>query len=305
MWDNLGGYVDKTVAAHHRCVKEAWPGSKPPSAEILEQQAVDAQQAAAQATAAHAENRSRVVRARQYFEQVQTLKAEGKKITAIITELGLAPMTVRKYYHAENVESLVAVSLAGWPSKLDEYKPHLHQRWNAGCTNIQELHREITKLGYRGSYGTVYAHLAPFKGAAAPPAVCAPPKVRHVTGWIRRRPDNLDTDEQLQLKDVLVACPHLATLHGHVKTFAEMMTQRRGAQDLDTWLAAVRADDLPYLHTFANGIQRDHTAVLNGLTLPYSSGAVEGNVNRIKMLKRQMFGRANFDLLRARILNYN
>jgi hypothetical protein len=305
LWDNLGGYVDKTVAAHHRCVKEAWPGSKPPSAEILEQQAVDAQQAAAQATAAHAENRSRVVRARQYFEQVQTLKAEGKKITAIITELGLAPMTVRKYYHAENVESLVAVSLAGWPSKLDEYKPHLHQRWNAGCTNIQELHREITKLGYRGSYGTVYTHLAPFKGAAAPPAVCAPPKVRHVTSWIRRRPDNLDTDEQLQLKDVLVACPHLTTLHGHVKTFAEMMTQRRGAQDLDTWLAAVRADDLPYLHTFANGIQRDHAAVLNGLTLPYSSGAVEGNVNRIKMLKRQMFGRANFDLLRARILNYN
>ena len=83
------------------------------------------------------------------------------------------------------------------------------------------------------------------------------------------------------------------------------MTQRRGAQDLDNWLAAVRADDLPHLHTFANGIQRDHAAVLNGLTLPYSSGAVEGNVNRIKMLKRQMFGRANFDLLRARILNYN
>ena len=102
---------------------------------------------------------------------------------------------------------MVAGSLAGWPSKLDEYKPHLHQRWNEGCTNVQQLHREITGLGFRGSYGTVYAHLAPLRGMPAPPAVPAPPKVRHITSWIRRRPDNLDTDEQLQLTDVLAACP--------------------------------------------------------------------------------------------------
>jgi transposase len=64
----------------------------------------------------------------------------------------------------------------------------------------------------------------------------------------------------------------------------------------------VQADDLPALRSFATGLKRDRAAVVNGLTLPYSSGAVEGTVNRIKMLKRQMYGRANLDLLRKRVL---
>jgi len=71
---------------------------------------------------------------------------------------------------------------------------------------------------------------------------------------------------------------------------------------LDGWIAAVDADDQPDLHSFTTGLRRDHQAVTNGLTLPYSSGAVEGNVNRIKLLKRQMYGRAKFDLLRKRVL---
>ena len=74
-----------------------------------------------------------------------------------------------------------------------------------------------------------------------------------------------------------------------------------------SWRAYRRpeADDLPELHSYAAGIKRDYAAVLNGLTLPYSSGPVEGHVNRIKMIKRQMFGRAKFDLLRKRVLLAN
>jgi len=166
---------------------------------------------------------------------------------------------------------------------------------------MQQLHREITALGFRGSYATVYTHLAPLRGMPAPPAGPAPPKVRHITSWIRRRPDNLGTDEQLQLTGVLAACSHLDALHHHVKAFAEMMTGRHGER-LDTWIAAVRADDLPHLHTFANGLERDHAAVLNALTLPYSSGAVEGNVCRVKAIKRSRYGRAKLDLLRKIIL---
>ena len=141
----------------------------------------------------------------------------------------------------------------------------------------------------------------PCGGMPAPPAVPAPPKVRHITSWIRRRPDSLGTDEQLQLTDVLAACPHLEALDRHVKAFAEMMTGRHGER-LDTWIAAARADDLPHLHTFANGLERDHAAVLNGLTLPYSSGAVEGNVCKVKAIKRSRYGRAKLDLLRKIIL---
>ncbi len=242
-----------------------------------------------------------MVKARQRYDQVQALKAEGKNVTTVTRQLCLAPGTARRYYYAESAGEMIAGSLAGWPSKLDDYKPHLHQRWNEGCTNIQQLHREITDLGFRGSYGTVYAHLAPLRGVPAPPAVPAPPKIRHITSWIRRRPDNLDTDEQLQLTDVLAACPHLDALHHHMKAFAEMMTGRHGER-LDTWIAAARADDLPHLHTFANGLERDHAAVLNGLTLPYSSGAVEGNVCKVKAIKRSRYGRAKLDLLRKIIL---
>jgi transposase len=80
------------------------------------------------------------------------------------------------------------------------------------------------------------------------------------------------------------------------------MTQRRGEQELEGWLTAVEAGDQPELRSFANGIRRDQQAVTAGLTLPYSSAAVEGNVTRIKMIKRQMYGRAGFALLRKRVI---
>ena len=289
--------MKKTVAAHHGCVKDHYAGPGQAAAD----QAPDPQQTAGQATAARAGNRARVVRARQRYEQVQKLKAEGKRIAAIARELRLAPGTARRYFHAHSADGLAAASLAGWPSMLDDYEPDLHQRWNEGCTNIGQLHREVKALGFRGSYATVYAYLAPFKGKAAPPAVPGPPKVRHVTGWIRRRPGNLDADEQLKLKQVRAACPYLDALRGHVEEFAKMLTGRHGER-LDAWIAAVRADDLPHLHAFANGLERDHAAVLAGLTLPCSSGAVEGKVGKIKFPKRLMFGRANYDLLRKMAL---
>jgi transposase len=88
-----------------------------------------------------------------------------------------------------------------------------------------------------------------------------------------------------------------------VASFAEMMTGRTGHRDLEAWLAAIEADDgQPDLRSFAIGIRQDQQAVLNGLTLPYSSGKVEGTVNKIKMLKRQMYGRARFDMLRTRVI---
>ncbi|MFJ8555681.1 transposase [Streptomyces sp. NPDC093676] len=87
----------------------------------------------------------------------------------------------------------------------------------------------------------------------------------------------------------------------HVRAFGSMITELQGDR-LPQWIEAVRADDLPSLHAFANGLERDLAAVTAGLTLPWSSGVVEGHVNRIKMLKRQMFGRAGFALLRKRVL---
>src|SRR5487761_7256 len=90
-------------------------------------------------------------------------------------------------------------------------------------------------------------------------------------------------------------------LAGHVTEFAKILTGLHSDR-LDDWITAVEADDQPDLHSFARGIKHDHQAVLNGLTMPWSSGVVEGNVNRLKMIKRQMYGRATFPLLRKRVL---
>ncbi|MET7370877.1 transposase [Streptomyces sp. NPDC005566] len=103
------------------------------------------------------------------------------------------------------------------------------------------------------------------------------------------------------MKSVQANCPEIDALTRHVRSFATMLTERQG-EHLPDWLDVVRQDNLPSLHSLAAGIERDLAAVTAGLTLPWSSGAVEGHVNRIKMLKRQMFGRAGFALLRKRVL---
>jgi transposase len=122
-----------------------------------------------------------------------------------------------------------------------------------------------------------------------------------VTSWLLRHPDRLDADQQPKLKDVLARCPDLDAFAGHVAAFAELMSEL-GGDRLQQWIARVEADQLPDLHSFTAGLTRDLDAVVNGLSLPYSSGVVEGAVNRIKTLKRQTYGRARFDLLRKRVL---
>ncbi|MFJ2562654.1 transposase [Streptomyces sp. NPDC094154] len=105
----------------------------------------------------------------------------------------------------------------------------------------------------------------------------------------------------MKLKSVLAGCPELDALTRHVRSFGQMLTQRQGER-LPDWIAAVRADELPSLHTFISGLERDLAVVTAGLTLPWSSSVVEGHVNRIKMIRRQMYGRAGFNLLHKPVL---
>ena len=284
------------MARHRSCLKE--PEPEPAGRES----GPDLQQVAAEAAAARMEESALVRRTRRRYEEVQALVAQGKGIKPIMRELGLAKETVRRFARAASAEDLLAKARGRRPSLLDDFKPYLHQRWNAGATNVLQLHAEIKAAGYQGSYAIVRAYLQPFRAlGAAPPPVPAPPKVRHLASWILRDPATLGDDEQTRLKDMRARCPHLDALAGHVTEFAKILTGRHGDR-LDSWIAAVEADDQPDLHSFTTGLKQDHAAVLNGLTLPHSSGAVEGNVNRIKMLKRQMYGRASFDLLRKRVI---
>jgi transposase len=300
LWHNLAEHVEKTVAAHHGCLHQ--PDTSPPEVDIEPGTAADLAKAAQLAQVQRKENSALVERTKARYQAVHALKGDGKGIKTIMRELGLAKETVRRFARADSVEELLAKPRAGRPSLLDAYKPYLHERCNAGVTNASMLYREITEQGYQGSRGTVVAYLAPFRAlGGAPPATPAVPKVRQITSWILRRPDDLDTDEALKLKQVLATCPHLDATATHVNAFAEMLTGRHGDR-LDSWMASVDTDDLPHLHRFVTGLKRDYHAVRNGLTLSHSSGTVEGTVNRIKMIKRQMYGRAKFDLLRKRIL---
>jgi transposase len=187
-------------------------------------------------------------------------------------------------------------------SSIDRFTPYLQERWNQGCTDAAQLFTEIQAQGYSGSKRSARRYLQPLRAALTTPVIPPPPPtVREVTRWITSHPDHLTGNETARISQIKARSVQLSATAGHVTAFAEMMTGRHGER-LPAWLAAVDLDDLPHLHSFTRGIRRDQAAVTNGLTLAHSSGAVEGNVCRIKALKRQMFGRANLDLLRKRIL---
>jgi transposase len=106
------------------------------------------------------------------------------------------------------------------------------------------------------------------------------PKNRQITRWLLSHPSHLKPEEQARLEAICARCPHIDALAAHIASFAEIMTNRTGDRDLEAWLTAVEADDgQPDLRSFAVGIRNDQHAVTNGLTLPYSSGKVEGTVN--------------------------
>jgi transposase len=125
-------------------------------------------------------------------------------------------------------------------------------------------------------------------------------------GWPTCRPlavaSSLSCGSGAHIDDLLATCPHLtSTLAQRIREFASLLTNRRG-EDLDAWMATVDYDDLPALHAFVHGLRMDLPAVVAGLTLPYSNGPIEGANTKVKLLKRQMYGRAEFPLLRQRIL---
>jgi transposase len=209
------------------------------------------------------------------------------------------PDAVIRGRHAA-AEELLAVRSA---SALDPYKPYLRQRLDQDPdARTSALHREITARGYAGSYGTSYAWLAMLK-LAAPPRPPAPPDPAAVTGWILQDPARLAPASTAALDAITARCPVISALAGHASAFAVMLLHRHGSTSLDAWLDAAAAGPAAAdLQPFLNGIRHDYQAVRNGLTLSWNSGLLEGLNTRTKLLKRQMYGRASFPLLRKRIL---
>jgi transposase len=294
LWHNLAEHTAKAVARHRACLKQiavAADQPQPPPEPV----------AAAAVPAAESRLEARM---RDQHVAVQALAARGLGLRAIARELGVDRKTARRFAHAATGDEAVARAISR-PTVLDRFQPHLHRRWTEGCHDTAVLHAEITALGYRGSLRTVYRYLQPLRSGTAPAAL--PPsslKIGEVTSWLLRRAEDLSPRQQQLLADVRGHCAQLDRLAEHVTGFAKMMTKRTGEPDLAGWLERIDADDQPELHTFAAGIRQDLTAVTAGLSLPYSSGSTEGNVNRLKAVKRQMYGRASLDLLRKRVIHH-
>jgi transposase len=296
LWHNLGEAVERAVARYREhlpaaAVAQAQP---PPGATGPEP------------GPPHAVSRSGRLagRTRSRHDSVHQMLADGRSIREIAAELGLSRNTVRRFARAGSPEELLVNDGTGRrASILDEHEAYLRERWNAGCTNAAQLWQEIRGRGYPGSVTHVRQHLARYRRSTpAPTPAPVPPKVKAVTGWIMTRPDKLAAADKASLDAILAASPELAAVAGSVRSFAEIMSERRGRTLIEPWMTAATATGEPALRSFVTGLRADQDAVTNGLSLRWSSGAVEGHVNRIKMLKRQMYGRASPDLLRRRIL---
>ena len=308
LWHNLAEYAEKTVAGHRGCLKDppgsgdaggsAAPGTDGTPEQEPAGRAEDAKVPPDGFLDACGRERRLVARTRERHAEIRGRLDAGESLSAISRVTGLDRKTVQRFARAGSADELLGKATSR-ESRLDEFKPYICQRWNHGVTDAAALHAELQERGWAGSVQTVRRYVRPFRQAAAAPGPApAVPKTRQITRWLLTRPDHLQADEQAQLAAIRARCPHIDALAGHVTAFAEMMTARTGSRDLEAWLTAVEAGDQAGLRSLAAGIRNDQQAVTNGLTLHWNSGRAEGTVNKIKMIKRQMYGRAGFDLLR-------
>lgn len=301
IWKNLVEAVENTVVRHRALLPEP-PDEQPALTAEAVAESVNAAALTSPATAGTPRRSGRISdRTRERHAAVHDLHNQGHSHRGIARQLGLARNTVRRFLRAGTADELLVGKWTGGTSILDPHKPYLHQRWAEGCTTAHHLFEELRDRGYTGGETVVKQYVRQLRETVPHKPSRRQPSVREVTGWITRRPDRLADYHAQQLEAILGRCPELQKTAQHVRTFAELMTNRQGGQ-LDEWMEKAQADDLPDLNSFISGVQQDHQAVVTGLTLPYSSGPVEGHNNRIKMLKRQMFGRAKLPLLRKRIL---
>ncbi|MEV2256906.1 transposase [Streptomyces sp. NPDC050147] len=180
---------------------------------------------------------------------------------------------------------------------MEPYTAYLTERFTDGVTSPTDLFREIRERGHPGSDLPVRHYVAGLKTGTIEPTRGATPISRKITTWIMLPRSTLKPAEDDQLLAAQLACPDIARACDLARTFHDLLQRRRGHQLL-AWVREVERDAPGPMLSFAQSLCLDLDAVTAGLTLPWSSGIVEGNVNRIKTIKRAMYGRASFRLLR-------
>jgi transposase len=239
------------------------------------------------------------------WEQVRGLSAQGMSMRGIARAVGLHRKTVRRLLATPEPprNQILHPRPGGLTSPtLQPYVSYLQDRWQQGCHTICQLYRELVALGYPGSRSLLYQALQPWRPPRPPPRRGQGRARRLSLRWLcLRPPDQLRPEEHAALDGALAKDPELAQGYDLLQRFRVLVATRDVAA-LDRWLTDAHTSALPSFVTLATGIQRDRAAVDAALTLPWSTGMVEGHVHRVKLIKRQGYGRATLDLLRRRIL---
>jgi transposase len=242
------------------------------------------------------------------YQRMRELRAAGFTVLDIAQIVGASRRTVYRYLALEAPPERQRPHRSG-RRVLAPYESYLQQRLAEGCRNRSRLFREIRLLGYQHSARTVSLFLKrlsehqPVSTATSPrPTVTGVPSARHVACLLVRRKDRLAEEEREYLGRLCAHEPTIALAYELAWAFADLARERTG-QGFDAWLANVAASRITDLQRFASGLVEDRAAVEAGLSLEWSNGQTEGQINKLKLLKRSMYGRANFDLLRLRLLD--
>ena len=244
------------------------------------------------------------------FESIHALSKKGMKNAQIARELRIHRHTVEKYlaFEAPPVRRHFTKKL----SAIAPYEDYILERWQQGCRNATQIHKEISEQGYPGAYQNVWRITRYLKEQQrlAIPVADRPPGISasHAAGILVKRPENRSEEEihtLLRLKKVHHITERCCTL---LEEFAGMLRDKdqrnkeQARSRLEEWTERAKVCGIAELRAFTMKLLQDTEAVVAAMTLPYSQGQTEGRVNKLKLVKRSMYGRGKFDLLRQRVL---
>jgi transposase len=235
------------------------------------------------------------------YEQAMALRKQGLSHQAMAERVGVGHSTIQRWTAAGSFPERKRREQA---SQLDPYLDVIREQWSLGSHNAASIYRILLTHGYRGSYASVYTLIARWRQADQRSPIPAETLVssKQATWLFLRRPQDLTAKEQDTVIKLRQLHPEVDLAYELVQQFAQMLRTRR-AEQLESWLEEVAQSPLTALHTFVAGISQDRAAVEAGLTSPWSQGQIEGQITRLKLIKRQGYGRAGFALLRTRVLH--
>lgn len=237
------------------------------------------------------------------FDAVRAAHQRGINKRAIAHEFGISRLTIRRYLQAKEFPERAPRQRR---SELDSFRGYLEKRWAEGCHNASQLCRELQQQGYSGRRSRVKEYLQPWRANSLRESSKSRrtlPNLRLVAFWLTKPPMQRSPDEQRWVEAAITGHPQIATAEHLAQRFRQVFKDRN-SDALNAWLTSSLASDIPELKRFVAGLERDYQAVVAAIEQHWSNGQVEGQVHRLKLLKRQMYGRSGFQLLRRRVLPF-